>query len=267
MVAPLVLGGIGAGVGLLNNLFGSHKPQVTRSNELDPASRDYILGMRSRAMGFADRPMSALDPAFLQALSGMQGYANAGQMGVNAMTDPAAAAKFMNPYFASMLPQFDQMRMASLNNLNKTATAAGAFGARRGLAQGNALRDVNNAQSQFAYTGFNDAMARAMQLAGFGMGANQWLGTAGQYMTDRQRNYDIGSLGLIQGGYGSPLYTSTTTPNDKGNPFQAALGGFATGMSFAKPGTAAPMVAPSYMPAGSGSENDPWFGMYPGAGR
>lgn len=239
MVAPLVLAGVGAGFGALKSIFGSNKPQQT-TQSIDPESQDYIRNMRANAMSFAGRPMPQLDPTFLAALASMGGYSQAGQTGLNAMTDPNAAQTFMNPFTSAMNPVFDRMRAASMNMFNKNATAAGAFGARRNLGQGAALNDVNQAQAQFSYQGFNDAMARAMALANMGMGANQWLGSAGQYMTDRQRNYDMGSLGMLQQGYGTPLSTTNTQPNDKGDLFSNMLGGAMTFASFGKAGVPKP---------------------------
>jgi hypothetical protein len=165
----------------------------------------------------------------------------------------------MNPFMGAMNPIFDRMRSASVNQFNKNATGQGAFGARRNLGAGAAMADVNQAQAQFSYQGFNDAMARAMSLASMGMGANQWLGAQGQYLTDRPRNYDMGSLQMLQQGYGTPLYTTNTQPNDKGDFFSNVLGGAMTGMSFAggprAPGMSA-AVAPSY-----GGFNPPTFGQ------
>jgi hypothetical protein len=232
MPGPLVLAGIGAGVGALSNLFSSNKPQETRQS-LDPESQAYIRNMRNMASMFAGRSMPQLDPTFLAALERMGGYGQAGLQGVQAMTDPTAAAQFMNPFMSAMNPVFDRMRASAVNQFNKNATAAGAFGARRNLGQGQAMADINQAQGQFSYQGFNDAMTRALSLASMGMGANQWLGQAGQYMTDRQRNWDLGSLGMLQSGYGTPLYTTNTQPNDKPNMFQSMLGGAMTGLSFA----------------------------------
>lgn len=242
---PLIMGGIGAGVGLLNNLMGGNKPQVSTSG-IDSSSRDYIMAMRARAQQMAGQGMPALDPSFLAAMHGMQGYADAGAMGTQAMTDPTMAAKFMNPFMANMNPIFDQMRSESLNTLNKNATSAGAFGARRDLAQGNALRDVNNQQSQFSYQGFNDAMQRAMQLATNGMQANASMGEMGKYVSDRPMAYNQGIMQLLNQGYGGPISTTETKPTSQ-NPFQAALGGFMTGASFGgggKPGATAPATSP-----------------------
>jgi len=241
------MAGIGAGFGALKSIFGSNKPQETRQS-IDPESQDYIRNMRAMSQMYAGRPMPGLDPSFLAALQGMGGYAQAGQTGLNAMTDPTQAALFMNPFNAAMNPMFDRMRASSMNMFNKNATAQNAFGARRNLGQGAALADVNQQQGAFNYQGFNDAMARAMQLANMGMGANQWLGQAGQYQTERQRNYDMGSLGMLQQGYGTPLYTTNQTPNDKGDLFSNMLGGAMTFASFGggRPGATAPAVRGPY---------------------
>src|SRR2546430_5429617 len=194
---------IGAGIGAIGHfLTPKPKPPVS-TTMLDPASQEYVNNQRSMGQMWANRPMPGMDPSFLAAMQGMQGYANAGQQGVNAMTDPTAAMRFMNPFFASMNPIFDQQRAQSLMQLRSRATAQGAFGNNRlGLAEGAAMNGVNNSQAQFSYQGFQDAQNRAMDLAHMGMGANQWLGGPGQYLTDRQRNYDIGSMGLLNRGAG-----------------------------------------------------------------
>lgn len=245
----MLLPAIGAGIGLLSNIFGSKKPQQTNTG-LDPESAEYLRSQRGLAMNWANRSMPELDPAFMAALNGMRGYSDAGAMGMRAQYDPSAASQFMNPFMANMNPVFDRMRSASVNELNKRATAAGAFGARRGLAQGAAMRGVNDTQAQFNYQGFNDAMSRAMQLASMGMGANTWLGDAGRYMTDRQRNWDIGSMGILNMGMG-PTGSTTTIPNES-NMFESILGGAMTGASFMNPnpatgGGASPMMSgPAY---------------------
>lgn len=252
MVAPLIMAGVGAGIGALGHLFsGKPKAPVTTTG-LDPASQAYVNQTRGMSQFWANRPMPGMDPSFLAAMQGMHGYADAGQQGVDAMTDPTAAMKFMNPFMANMNPFFDQMRGNSLNQLHQSATAQGAFGSNRlGLAEGQALNDVNNSQAQFQYGGFNDAMSRAMELAHMGMGANTWLGQQGQYLTDRQRNWDIGSQGLLNGGLG-PTGTVTTGPTpQKGSLGQSMLGGAMAGLSFGKSPTAAfgGAVGPAYNPS------------------
>lgn len=233
MVAPLIMAGVGAGIGALGHLFGAKPRAPVTTTGLDPASQAYVDHMRTMSQGWANRSMPGMDPSFLAAMQGMRGYADAGQQGANAMTDPTAAMKFMNPFMANMNPFFDQMRGNSLNQLHQTATAQGAFGSNRlGLAEGQALNDVNNSQAQFQYGGFNDAMSRAMELAHMGMGANTWLGQQGQYLTDRQRNWDIGSQGILNAGLG-PTGTVTTGPQpQQGNLFQSMLGGAMSGLSF-----------------------------------
>lgn len=232
MVAPLVMAGIGAGVGALGHWLGPKPQAPTETTMLDPASQAYVNNMRGNAQMWANRPMGDMDPSFLAAMHGMQGYADAGQMGVNAMTDPTAAMKFMNPFFGAMNPFFDQQRAQSLNQLRSTATAQGAFGNNRlGFAEGAAMNGINNTQAQFSYQGFQDAQQRALDLAHMGMGAHQWLGQQGQYLSDRQRNYDIGSLGMLRNGLG-PTGSVWTGPKPQQHSLgQDIFGGAMAGLS------------------------------------
>lgn len=229
---PMLAGaGIGAGVGALGYLFGGNKPQTTTTG-MGTEDQSYLRHQREFAQTRAAQPMGALDPNFLAAMQHYMATSQAGQLGMQAQTDPNAANQFMNPFMAAMNPEFDRMRQGSINAVNQANTASGAFGGNRaGLAQGQAMKDVNASQAQFNYSGFNDAMSRAMQLASMGMGADSALAQGGQYMTERQRMYDQGSMGLLNQGFGQPMTTTSTTPNQR-NLFQSLLGGAMTGASF-----------------------------------
>ncbi len=238
-MGPLVGIGIGAGMGLLNGLFGSKKPQTT-STYIDPESQDYLRQQRAIAMRMGGMSMPNLDPNILAAIQMMQNYGNAGQLGLSAVTgDAGAGAKFMNPYMEAMNPIFDRMRANSLMQVNQSLTrpGGGAFAGnnRVGLAQGNAFRNVNDTQTQFNYQGFQDAMARAMQLASGMPAASDWLKNTGFDLTNRQRNWDIGSMGLMNAGFGMPFGQTASTPNNT-NLFESILGGAMTGASLF-PGT------------------------------
>jgi hypothetical protein len=228
--------GIGAGMGLLSGAFGSKKPQMTTTS-IDPESQNYLRNQRGFAQLMAGRQMPGLDPNVMAAIQMMQQYGDAGKLGLSAVTgDQGAAGKFMNPYFEAMNPMFDRMRAENLNAVNQQATrpGGGAFAGnnRVGLAQGNAFRNVDESQSQFNYSGFQDAMSRAMQLASGMPAVSDWMKNTGFDLTNRQRNWDVGSMGLMNAGFGQPFSQTTTVPNDRGNIFQQMLGGAMAGASF-----------------------------------
>src|SRR6266496_605991 len=101
---PLPLMAVGAGVGLLNGLFGGNKPQTT-STYIDPESQHYLGQQRSAAMQMGRMRMPDLDPNVLAAIQAMQGYSAAGQQGLDAVTGvPGAQNRFMNPYMTAMNP-------------------------------------------------------------------------------------------------------------------------------------------------------------------
>jgi hypothetical protein len=166
------------------------------------------------------------NPALTNAVSGLQGYATAGQQGLNAQTDPAAAAKFMNPYLATLDPTFDKLRAQSLNAANSNATGQGAYGGSRAAVTGGvALGNVNNLQAQTNYQGFQDAMQRALQSANLGLGANSLMGSFGQYLTNLPMNTRLQQLQLLLGGIG-PYGTTQQVPTQS-DPL-AQLGGLAS---------------------------------------
>lgn len=245
MVAPLVLAGAGAALGGLSSLFGSNKPQET-TQSLDPESQNYIRAMRGMAQNFAGQRMGPMDPAFLQALSQIQGFGGMGLDAMRAMGDPSQMMSQMNPYLAAMNPMYDQMRAATSNDYNKRIAGAQAFGARRFL--GPDFSQVNNLQSSNAMNAFESLRSNLLARAGLGFSASQAAGGMGQYLSERQRNWDMGSLQMLQSSYGQPLYTKSSTPTEKPGLFQSMLGGAMTGLSFAGGPKAAPAAAASFLP-------------------
>lgn len=231
------MAGIGAGVGLLNNLFGSHKPQVT-TNSIDQASQNEIMYRRALARGMVGQGMPQLDPALLAAMQGYGGYADAGRMGLAAFTDPSIMAKFQAYGNEAMNPIFDRQRAQLENSYRQRAAGAQAFGV-RGQMMGPNYADINNAQTQFGIQNMDNAQRIAAMMAQYGQFGLQGQQNLGQYFTERPMNWNQQAIGLLSNAYGGPLSTTTSSPNpnDSGNIFQSMLGGAMTGLSFAKPGT------------------------------
>lgn len=262
MVAPLVMAGVGAGMGILNNLFGSHKPQVT-TNSIDQASQNEIMYRRNLARGFVGQGMNPLDPSLLAAMQGYGGYAAAGQMGLNAFTDPSQMAKFQAYGNNAMDPIFDRQRMQLQNSYRSNMAGAHAFGV-RGQSMGPNYSDINNAQTQFGLQNMDNAQRMAMQMAQYGQFGLQGQQNLGQYFTERPMNWNQQAIGLLSNAYGGPLSTSTTSPNpnDKGNMFQSALGGAMTGLSFGGMGGGAhPPMTPPEQPQDMGQWWNNFYGQ------
>lgn len=272
MVAPLVMAGIGAGMGLLGNIFGSHKPQTT-TDSIDQASQNEIMYRRNFARGFVGQGMQPLDPALLAAMQGYGGYADAGRMGLSAFTDPSQMAKFQAYGNDAMNPIFDRQRAQLENSYRQHAAGAQAFGV-RGQMMGPNFSDINNAQTQFGIQNMDNAQRMAMMMAQYGQFGLAGQQNLGQYMTERPMNWNQQAVGLLSNAYGGPLSTTHTAPNpnDSGNAFQSMLGGAMTGLSFAKPGASptapspsAPMSYGGFMPQPDqswrpGNAPNPWAG-------
>lgn len=239
MVAPLVMAGIGAGLGGLSSLFGSNKPQQ-QSQSIDQASQDYITqAMRGGALSFNNMPLAQLDPAYLQALMQQQGYASGGLNAFNALMDPHALAGMMSPYQNAMNPYYDLLRRNATGDYNQRMAAGHTFGL-RGRAAGPDLSMID-AQQSAAYGGeMNNVRNMLLQMGGMGAQAGQGLLSQGAWLTNRDRDWRAQGLGAINAGYGGPLTTTTTTPTEKPGFFQSMLGGAMTGLSFAGGPKAAP---------------------------
>jgi hypothetical protein len=133
------------------------------SVQVDPRTQQYVDQLRRYAQTAAGQP-GQVPGALNQAQQGLQGYAQAGQLGLGALTgQPGAVQSFMNPYQSQLDPFFAQQRSQAVNAANDQATLAGAFGGDRsaiGAATAGNLADQNAAA--FRYGGFNDAMQRAL---------------------------------------------------------------------------------------------------------
>lgn len=179
-------------------------------------------GLRNFAVNAAMQPLQ-ISPFLTAGAQGLQNIAQQGATGLAAQTDPAAAAKFMNPYLSALDPAFNKLRAQSLNAANSNATSQGAYGGSRAAVTGGvALSNVNNLQNQTNYGAFNDAMSRALQSANLGLGANSLMGGLGQYLTNLPMQYRQQQLGLLLGGIGP--YGQTQTVPTQSDPLSGALG-------------------------------------------
>lgn len=162
--------------------------------------------------------MPGLPPEIAAAQAQYGQYANAGNLGLGALT--GGPNPFMNTYLSGLDPQWAQLRQQTLGAIGDQATQAGAFGgSRQGVAQGVALGELGNAQAQQQYQAFNDAQQRALQAANLGFGA---IG-AGAFLPQM---YHQGQLGLLQQGLG-PYGQTQSTPTQGGG-LGGLLGGALT---------------------------------------
>lgn len=258
MPGPLVMAGLGMGASALGRLLGGRpKPQVTTTS-VDPYSQAYFRNAGDTAMGFAGRPMTPTDPAFLQALQQLQGY---GTSGMDALHSLETGEGLMNPYMNAMNPYWDRMRAGSINAFNKTATAAGAFGARRSLGQAAAMQGVNDAQGAAYGQEWNNSRNALLERARMGMGANQMAGQFGQWLTGRPMEYQQGVMDLLRKGYFQPLSTTTQgPPPQQGSWFDTLAGGAMTGLSFYHP--KAPGMTSTMVPGTGNTSFGPGAGGY-----
>ena len=248
MIAPML---IGAGLGLANHfLSGGAKPSST-TQTMDPGSADYLRRLQDMSSMWAGRSMPGLDPNVMAAIQAAQQYMQGGQKGLAAVTgDQNAMEGFTNPGAQAMNAIFDLQRRQAFarTNASMTAPGGGAFAGnnRVGLAQGAAMSGINNNQAEFGYRNYQDAINRAMDLAHGIPGISSWLSNQGYDLTNRQRNWDIGSQGLMRGGWLGPISTTTTgQPGQQGSSLmQSVLGGAMAGASFGgapgAPGTTMP---------------------------
>lgn len=189
--------GIGAGLGLLGNIFGG-RPRVAGPNQ---ATLDAMEQWRK-----------------------MMGYGN---VGMSALTgDPNAVNQFMNPYDATMNPYWDQMRQSTLSAIGSKAAMSGAFGgSRQGVAEGQGLADVAMGQAGQRYGEFGNAMNRAMFVGGQGANATANLFGGGDYLRQIEqarlsgRGNVFGSmLGGAIAGYGMVNPSAPAGAPDPGQP-------------------------------------------------
>lgn len=249
-VVPGIGTAIGAGVGGLIGLLGGKSKPSSTTTTMDPGSASFLQQLQQLSQFMAGRQMPGLDPNVMAAIQAMQQYQHAGQQGLAAVTgDQNAMAQFANPGAQAMQSIFDLQKRQAFARTNAALTqpGGGAFAGnnRVGLAQGAAMSGIDTNQAQFGYQNFQDAINRAMDLAHGVPGASSWLSNQGYQLTNRQRDWDTGSLGLMRSGWLGPISQTTTgQPGQQGaSPWQSALGGAMIGSSFGgggKPGVSAP---------------------------
>ena len=151
-----------------------------------------------------------------QAAGTFSGGQVAGQAGLDALTgNPAAQQQFMNPYQSQvmdqMTKQFGVQNQMTEQQMNDSATRAGAFGgSRHGVATGVALgENQRNQAMQMAgllNQGFEGAMGRAGQVAGLGQNAAQLGANLG--MT--AGSPDLWRMNTLQRGF-NPIQTGSSS--------------------------------------------------------
>ena len=212
----------------------------TVTQQLDPQTQAYVNQMRRAALGYAGigggggsaprlsgNPFAGtltgnpspfapnLPPEVLAAQQQYQQYANAGNLGLTALTGGA------NPFYdaakaQALDPIFARARQQALGAVGDDATLAGAFGgSRHGVAEGEALAGIANQQTGLEYQGYLDSLQRAMGAANLGFGA----GARAAFLP--QQFYG-GQLGLLQQGLGP--YGMSQTTQTQNDPFSQLLG-------------------------------------------
>ena len=267
MVAPLVAVGVGAGMGALSHLLGGGGGPQTTTTSLSQEDADAIRRRRMIGWNMFDQGMGAVDPRLLAAGQGYDQYAQFGQMGMNAFTDPSVLARFGAGRAQAGRSVFDWQRQQLENAHRKQMAGARAFGV-RGQSMGPDYGQIDRSQQMFEIGNEQEAFNRAMQAAGLGQFGVAGQHNLGQYMTERPMNWQQHIMNVLQSAYGQPISTSTSSPNpnDRGNLFQSMLGGAMTGASFG--GAGAPAAAVTQYAPNYGGVPNRWqpsgFGQYGG---
>ena len=197
--------------------IGGSKGKNKGSSAVDPKTSDYMERVRQAATGAGQAGPS---PLVTGATSYYDSLMKNGNLGMGALSgDPNAASQLMNPYQQQVITatnaQWNNADQNTMNAVDQRATMAGSFGgSRHGVATGVALGENNrNRMAQNAsllYGGFNDAMGRANNLAGYGFagaGENANLGMGGvgnpqQWMMEMLKRGYMGPYGGTTAGSG-----------------------------------------------------------------
>lgn len=225
---------IGGGIGALSSIFGSNKPQTT-STSFDPATQNYITGMRNTAQGFANQNWG-VDPSIQQAMQQLQQYMTQGNLGMGILggQDPAALAKMIGPGQSALNTIYNQEQGQGLAALQKAATLAGGTGlggagnTRAGIPIGSFMSQMGATRAQGTLGLLNQAYQNAGLMANLGMGATQGMGSLGQWLTNLPALQAQIKMGLLNSGLG-PVGQTTTIPTTKPNIFSSILGGASIG--------------------------------------
>lgn len=156
-----------------------------------------------------------LPPEILAAQQQYGQYANAGNLGLTALTGGA------NPFYdqaqqQALDPLFAQARQRALGDIGSQATLQNAYGgSRHGVAEGQALGTLGAQQAGLGYQAYNDSLQRALAAANLGFGAQAQSAFLPQ-------QFYSGQLGLLQQAMGP--YGTTQTQQMKSDPFSQLLG-------------------------------------------
>lgn len=143
--------------------------------------------------------------------AGLDPYKQAGAQGAAAAGgDPAAIARFMNPYQQQVIDQvgnqYNKMRIGAALDTNDAATRAGAFGgSRHAVMQGERLGQLDQGEAAttagLLQSGYQNAMGQANQAAGMGLNAGQ-LGLGMNQLGATFGQLGLGALGQAGSGLG-----------------------------------------------------------------
>ena len=159
--------------------------------------------------------MPGLPPEIAAAQAQYGQYANAGNLGLTALTGGA------NPFYdqaqqQALEPLFAQARQRALGDIGQQATLASSFGgSRQGVAEGQALGTLGAQQAGYGYQAYQDSLNRALQAANLGFGAQARSAFLPQ-------QFYGGQLGLLQQALGP--YGTTQTQQMQSDPFSQLLG-------------------------------------------
>lgn len=134
--------------------------------------------------GYAGRQLNTALNSANGAVTGAMAREGQAAGNAQALTDPNAVGRYMNPFVEQALaPQVQDLNLQLANQqqgINATAAQAGAFGDARQGAMG-ALQNLygNQAMNQLLGTGYNNAYSQA--LSALGQAQNTQLGAAAQY--------------------------------------------------------------------------------------
>lgn len=235
---------------------------------------DNVTGGRQQdawmgAQAYARQGAPGIDPAVQQAQKYDTGVSQQGQVGMNALSgDANALHQLSNPYQQQVIDatnaQWGRQAANVQNSVASQFSKSGAFGGtRQGVATGVGLGEVaNNQMQQIAglnYSGYQNAMQQAGQLANLGMGANTQNAQLGQYNQQNGQNQaQTKAQSLVDAAHG---LVHGQTQTQKGDLLGDVMGVAKLGMSFI-PGVGSMMGGGGGQSGNIGLANSPfaWAG-------
>ncbi|WP_420431458.1 hypothetical protein [Candidatus Poriferisocius sp.] len=233
MPGPLLLAGIGAGIGALGGFFGSKD-----KNQVTDADNAYIRNMRGMASGFANDIANHPGQFFL---------------GPDQRSVAEQAQAFMNPYQKQVIDglgtQYDKLRGQANLDQNAGATSAGAFGgSRHALTAGARLGELDAAQMQqtgnLLHQGWQSSVSQGLQYSEYQRALRERQAQEPLYRAQA-------ATGLMQQGMGPVGLPGSQNPWVSG-----ILGGISGGMSAYNAAQGSPWSMPQ-APANPGTFRAP----------